>query len=241
MKGKGGIIRSGRSALLLWLPLLAFFASGAHGAESPAGLAAAGWEESTPGRWNRLAERKVEAAGNRLSAEFLLSPGSGVSWEKKVSWDNAARGLLSLEFLCDGANPSSRDYKEFDARFPVSVTVVFGKDSQELGWRRRFLDFFRKIRHGFPPGGIRLVYAWGNRVPVNSMYRTADEETVFILAGEEERGKTVQSKRDVRKDFMAAYGRFPKGPATRVIVSAGRPSKEKGNLKGRVTVVLPGP
>lgn len=241
MKGKGSYVRSAVRGLLFALPILTFCLSGVRAAEPSAALSAAGWEESTPGRWNRLPERKVEAAGNRLSGEFVLVPGSGVSWEKKVSWDNATRGDLAIEFLATGTNPSSRDYREFDTRFPLSVTVVFGKDSQELGWRTRFLDFFRKVWSGFPPRGIRLVYAWGNQVPVNSMYRTADEETVFTLAGEDEKGKAIQSSRDIRKDFMAAYGRYPKGPATRIIVSAVRPSKEKGEIRGRVTVILPVP
>ena len=55
----------------------------APGADPASVLAAAGWEESTPGRWNRLPERKAVAADNALSGEFVLSPGTGLAWEKK--------------------------------------------------------------------------------------------------------------------------------------------------------------
>lgn len=238
---KGCFRRSFLPAALWSLALLLLSVAAAGGADPHAVLSAAGWEESTPGRWNSLPERKVEVVGSRLSGEFMLPPGSGVSWEKKGTWDPAAGGTLSFEFSADATNPSSEDYREFRTRFPVSVTAVFGKDSQDITWRTRFLDFFRKVRHGFTPGGVRLVYAWGNRVPVGSMYRTGEEETVFILAGEEERGKTVRAKRNLREDFMAAYGRYPKGPVTGIVVRAERPSKEKGKLAGRVDLALPGP
>jgi len=211
------------------------------GADPASGLSAAGWEESTPGRWNRLPERKVETRDKTLSAGFVLSPGSGVEWEKKGTWNLPAGAVLSFEFVSDGTNPSSEDYREFEARFPVSVTAVFGKDSQDLPWKKRLTDFFRRIWNGFPPGGIRLTYAYGNRAPVGSMYRTDEEETVFILAGEEEKGKKIQAKRDLKEDFLAAYGRPPKGPVTRFIVRAERPSKEKGDLKGGIVLTLPGP
>ena len=209
------------------------------GADPASALSATGWEESTPGRWNSLPERKVEARGKVLTAGFALSPGSGVAWEKKGTWDMAAGAVLSFEFISDGTNPSSEDYREFKARFPVSVTAVFGRDSQVLTWKRRLGDFFRRIWSGFPPGGIRLTYAYGNRAPVGSMYRTDEEETVFILAGEEEKGKKIQAKRDLKEDFLAAYGRPPKGPVTRIIVRAERPSKEKGDLRGSVVLTLP--
>jgi hypothetical protein len=212
-----------------------------RGADPASALSAAGWEESTPGRWNSLPERTVEARDKELSAGFVLFPGSGVAWEKKGTWDLAAGAVLSFEFISDGTNPSSEDYREFKARFPVSVTAVFGRDSQDLTWKRRLGDFFRRIWSGFPPGGIRLTYAYGNRAPAGSMYRTDEEETVFILAGEEEKGKKIRAKRDLKEDFLAAYGRPPKNPVTRIIVRAERPSKEKGNLKGGVVLTLPGP
>jgi hypothetical protein len=233
-----------RRPILHALPVLLFLLVlpvPSRGADPASALSAAGWEESTPGRWNSLPERTVEARDKELSAGFVLFPGSGVAWEKKGTWDLAAGAVLSFEFISDGTNPSSEDYREFKARFPVSVTAVFGRDSQDLTWKRRLGDFFRRIWSGFPPGGIRLTYAYGNRAPAGSMYRTDEEETVFILAGEEEKGKKIRAKRDLKEDFLAAYGRPPKNPVTRIIVRAERPSKEKGNLKGGVVLTLPGP
>jgi hypothetical protein len=233
-----------RRRILRGLPVLFFLLllpAAAAGADPAGSISAAGWEESAAGRWNRLPERKAEARGKTFSAEFVLSPGSGVEWEKRGSWDPARGGELSFEFQVDGTNPSSEDYKEFRARFPVSVTAVFGKESQDIPWKKRLSGFFRGLRYGIPPGGIRLTYAWGNRAPVGSMYRTGEEETVFILAGEEEAGKKIQAKRDLKEDFLAAYGRPPKGPVTGIIVRADRPSGESGNRSGSVTLTLPGP
>ncbi|HEY7528010.1 MAG TPA: DUF3047 domain-containing protein [Candidatus Deferrimicrobiaceae bacterium] len=225
-------------ALFIFTCLQAFPAHPA-GADAANSLSAAGWEETTPGRWSRLAERKADATGKTLSAEFVLSPGSGVAWEKKGSWTPGPESALSLEFTFDGTNPSSDDYKENGASFPVFVTAVFGRDSEDVPFKTRIAEFFRNLWHGFPPGGIRLTYAVGNRVPEGSMYRMGAEQTVFILAGEEEKGKTIQAKRNLREDFIAAYGRPPEGPVTRIVAGAQRPSKEKGNLKGRVVLTLP--
>ncbi|MBI5419391.1 MAG: DUF3047 domain-containing protein [Deltaproteobacteria bacterium] len=234
--------RHRRAAWAILLACLLFPSAYAFGDDRAAGLAAAGWEESTPGRWYNLPERKVQALDNGISGEFVLAPGTGVAWGKKRGWELSAGAILSLEMSSDGTNPSSKDYMEFGRHFPVSVTVVFGKDSMDLPFKTRLADFFVRIWRGFPPGGIRLTYAFGNRAPVGSMYRPGDdEETVFILAGEEEKGKKVQAKRELRKDFRAAYGRDPKGPVTRIIVRAERPSGENGPIKGWIILALPGP
>lgn len=233
-----------RQSLVLAVLLLAgfpptSFAAGA--ADQGSALAASGWEEHTPGRWNSRADRKTGIRADGLSAEVALSPGTGVSWEKKGNWDPAKGGVLSLELSSSGTNGRSKDYRRFDARFPASVTAVFGKDRQDLPWKTRIAGFFREVLHGFAPGGIRLTYAFGNRAPVGSMYRLAEEETVFILAGDEEKGKKVRSDRNLKDDFLAAYGRPPKGPVTAFVVRAERPRGERGPLSASVNVTLPGP
>ena len=236
--------RAERGLIVCALPallFLMFLPAGSAGADPAAVLSSAGWDESTPGRWNRLPERKVVAADNALTGEFVLAPGTGVAWEKKGTWNLSGGPVLTFELTSDGTNPSSEDYREFLARFPVSVTAVFGKDSQGLSWKKRFTDFFRKIWRGFPPGGVRLTYAFGNRVPVGSMYRLGEEETVFILAGEEEKGKKIQANRNLKADFQAAYGRDPKGPVTRIVVRAERPSGESGPIRIAVRITLPAP
>ena len=146
---------------------------------------------------------------------------------------------ITVELFSEGNNASSEAYSRGSAHFPVAVTAVFGKDSLDLPFRRRVLDFFSNLRHGFPPGGIRLTYAWGNDAPTGSMFRPVDEETVFVLAGEDERGKRIAATRDLAADFRAAYGRDPKGPVTRFIVRAGRPPEEKGPVKAGVRLALP--
>lgn len=198
------------------------FAAGAEDARK------AGWEEDTPGRWNSRAERKVEAGDDFIRTSIVLSPGTGVLWEKRIRRDLRPGDSLSIELGSKMINRTSRDYRRFEAEFPCSVTVVFDDDFVAIPWKKRTKDFFRGIRYGFSPGGIRLTYAWGNEVPVHSMYRLGEEETVFILGGEEERGKRIEVSRNIKDDFRAAYGRDPRGGVTRVLVSAVRPSGEDG-------------
>ncbi|HSE14102.1 MAG TPA: hypothetical protein VLB08_00790, partial [Candidatus Deferrimicrobium sp.] len=101
--------------------------------------------------------------------------------------------------------------------------------------------FMKQIWNGFTPSGIRLTYAWGNGLPVGSMYRLWEEETVFIVAGPEEAGKTISSTRRLADDFQASYGRPPKGPVTEVRVGARRPSGQKGPVRASITVRFPAP
>ncbi len=222
--------------------LLLFLPAAAAGADPAKALAAAGWDESTPGRWNRLPERQAQVLDNGISGDFVLSPGTGAVWAKNGRWDPSEGTNLSIEITSDGTNPSSEDYSEFDRHFPVSATVVFGRDSMKVRLRARLARFFTRIWRGFQPGGIRLTYAFGNHVPVGSMYRPRDEEeTVFILAGEDDTGKKVQAKRNLRNDFRAAYGRDPKGPVTRILVRTERPSDEKGTIRTHIRTTFPAP
>ena len=196
------------------------------------------WDESTAGRWESLPERHVGATDNGISIEVTMSPGTGVSYRRVGRW---AAGPAALRFAADNVNTRGNDYLPGEAVFPASVTFVFGDDSLKLGARRRVVLFMKQLWNGFTPSGIRLTYAWGNGLPVGSMYRLREEETVFVVAGPEEAGKTISSTRRLGDDFLAAYGRPPKGPVTEIRVSARRPSREKGPVRASITVRFPAP
>jgi len=232
-RGKGFAVAVSLAALLLLVP--GSFPGG--GAAEDARMA--GWEEGTPGRWNSLPQRKTQVDQDFFRAEVTLAPGTGVLWEKKTNRTLLPGDTLSIEMVSTGTNRTSRDYRRYDAHFPISVTVVFGRDFESLTWKKRVADFFRAVWNGFHPGGIRLTFAYGSVVPVGSMYRMGEEETVFILAGEEEQGKRIDFVRDLREDFRAAYGREPKGPVTRMLVSAERPSRESGPIQSEIRITSP--
>jgi len=194
------------------------------------------WEESTAGRWESLPERRVGGTDNGISVEVTMPPGTGVSYVRTGRWEP---GPAALRFAADNVNPGGNDYFPGKAAFPASVTFVFGKDSLKLGAKRRVWLLMRQVWNGFTPSGIRLTYAWGNGLPVGSMYRLWEEETVFVVAGPEEVGKTVSTARRLADDFGAAYGRPPFGGVTEVRVSARRPSREKGPIRASVTVRFP--
>lgn len=194
------------------------------------------WEESTPGRWESLPDRQVKGTDNAISVEVTMPPGSGVLY-RRIGRRDADPVALSLSV--DNVNMRGNDYLPTESFFPVSVTFVFGNDSLKLGMRHRIGLFFKQLWNGFTPSGIRLTYAWGNGLPVGSMYRLWEEETVFVVAGPEEIGKTISSTRRLGDDFRAAYGRPPKGKVTEVRVIARRPSREKGAVRGTITVRFP--
>jgi hypothetical protein len=196
------------------------------------------WDESSAGRWGSLPERHVGATDNGISVEVTMSPGTGVLYRRVGRWEPAS---AALRFAADNVNVRGNDYLPGEAAFPVSVTFVFGKDSMKLSTKKRLGLFLKQLWNGFTPSGIRLTYAWGNGLPVGSMYRLWDEETVFVVAGPEEAGKTISSTRRLGDDFRAAYGRAPNGPVTEVRVSARRPSREKGPVHASITVRFPAP
>ena len=196
------------------------------------------WDESTAGRWESLPERHVGATDNGISIEVTMSPGTGVSY-RRVGRREPAPAALRL--AADNVNTRGNDYLPGEANFPASVTFVFGDDSLKLGARRRVGLFLKQLWNGFTPSGIRLTYAWGNGLPVGSMYRLREEETVFVVAGPEEGGRTISSTRRLGDDFRAAYGRSPNGPVTEVRVGARRPSREKGPVRASITVRFPPP
>ena len=230
---KGFAVAVSLAALLLLVP--GSFPGGGAAEEART----AGWEEGTPGRWNSLPQRKAQADKDFFRAEVALAPGTGVLWEKKTNRNLRPGDTLSIEMVSTGTNRTSRDYRRYDAHFPISVNVVFGQDFESLTWKKRVADFFRAVWNGFSPGGIRLTFAYGSVAPVGSMYRLGEEETVFILAGEEEQGKRIDIVRDLREDFRAAYGREPKGPVTRILVSAERPSRESGPIQAEIRITSP--
>ena len=188
------------------------------------------WGESPP-------ERKAVFADNGISVDFSMPPGSGVAYVRSGKWPSPSSA--SIRMYADNVNATGNGYVPSDAFFPVSVTFAFGEDSLTLGWKERVSLFFRQLWAGFPPSGICLTYAWGNRVPQGSMYRLWDEETVFVLAGGEEAGKEIAVVRRLADDFRAAYARDPKGPVTKVLVRSRRPSAEKGAMKARLSLGFP--
>jgi hypothetical protein len=210
---------------------------------SPGWVFAAGegpgkWDESAAGRWGSLPERHVGATDNGISVEVTMAPGTGVLYRRVGRWEP---GPAALRFAADNVNVRGNDYLPGEAVFPASVTFIFGKDSLKLGMKKRLGRFMKQLWNGFTPSGIRLTYAWGNGIPVGSMYRLREEETVFVVAGPEEAGKTISATRRLGDDFRAAYGRPPGGPVTEVRVSARRPSREKGPVRASITVRFPVP
>lgn len=203
--------------------------------------AEAGWREEARGDFGPPAQRAVRTGPGSIEAEFVLPPGRRVTWEKTGEWEIREGDRMDIAFSCDRTNRSSADYRKGKARFPVSIDVVFGRDSVDAGARKRSWNPLQVMRRAFRAGGIRLVYACGHDAPPGSMYRLGDEVTVFILAGGEEGGGSVASARDLVADFRAAYGRPPRGGVTKISVAADRPSREEGPIQGTASARLPFP
>lgn len=223
-----------RSAMTVLLALAASLLAPAllHSEDGPTH----GWRRSGGGLFGSRPEIHAGFSEQGIALEMKLPPGTDVAYSRDGSWpaDNA-----SLLMSTEPVDPGGNEYIPGEAKFPASVTFVYGKDSLPMGRLQRIRAFFRKLRHGFRPAGVRLTYAWGTRIPVGSMYRLWEEETVFILAGREEAGKKISAVRSLADDFRAAYGRPPKGPVTMVLVEAERASGAKAPANTSITVRFP--
>lgn len=235
----GAVARRAGRLVLAFVLLGVIFVPAAAADNTASMLEAAGWSERSPGWLTSLPPRTVEIRDSGIGGEFVLAPGTALLWERRWKGASGPGPALEIEMFSEGTNASSEDYREHGASFPVSVTAVFGRDSLSLPVRTRVLDFFAAFWYGFRSGGIRLTYAMGHIAPAGSMYRLSDEETVFVLGGDEEKGKTINVRRDFAADFRAAYGRDPRGPVTRLLVRAERPSRETGAIKARLRLVFP--
>jgi hypothetical protein len=203
------------------------------------GASPPGWEETAPGWRVSLPERTVEVLDNSVKGTFTLLPGTGVVLTRSGSFGLDRGEFLEVALVSTGTNTASRDYDAGGVRFPVAVTAVFGRDALARPIRKRALSPLRGLRQGRSFEGIGLTYAWGNGVPVGSMYRLEENETVFILAGPDEAGRRVSARRDLLQDFAVAYGRVPQGPVTRFIIRAERPVGEEGPIRTEIHLVLP--
>ena len=223
-----------RSAMAVFLALAASLLAPAflHSEDGPTH----GWRRSGGGLWGNRPEIHAGFSEKGIALEMRLPPGTAVAYSRDGSWaaDNA-----SLLMSTEPVDPGGNEYRPGEAKFPASVTFVYGRDSVPMGKLDRIWAFFRKLRHGFRPQGIRLTYAWGTRIPVGSMYRLWEEETVFILAGREDAGKKISAVRSLAGDFQAAYGRPPKGPVTKVLVEAEGSSGRKRPSNTSITVRFP--
>ena len=191
-----------------------------------------GWRRSGVGFWGEQPKLQEGVSENGIAVELELPPDAKVSYSRKGSWseDNAAIRMSSAP-----VSPAGNEYLPGKAKFPASVTFVYGQDKMPIKFWGRVKLFFSESR----PSGIRLTYAWGTRLPVGSMYRLWEEETVFILAGVEEAGKEITTARMLSNDFKAAYGRPPKGPVTQVLVEAQNPYKIKSPTTTAILLKYP--
>ena len=169
--------RAGRT---VFLALAAFALAAVAAAVSTA--AGDGWSETSVVSGQSPPERKAVYADNGISAEFSMPPGAGVAYERSGKWPSSSSA--SIRMYTDNVNVTGNGYVPSEAFFPVSVTFAFGEDSLTLGWKERVSLFFQYLWRGFPPSGIRLTYAWGNRVPQGSMYRLRDEEIAVVATDE---------------------------------------------------------
>jgi hypothetical protein len=200
--------------------------------ESSAAIPSAphGWRERSAGLFASRPSIRFTADNVRFSGEADLAAGTGISFERLLSPGGTITGL-DLSVQADGCNLKSNDYHEGDARFPISVTVVMGQDRPDYPVAKQVGRFFVRLWNGFPSRGLRLTYVWGCGTPVGSMFRMSDEETVFVVAGQDEVGKRIVARRVIDADFKAAYGRAPKGAPTEIQVRLDRPSNEKGKIR----------
>ena len=123
-----------------------------------------------------------------------------------------AVGRLAFSWKVDALPVESdlRDPQAEDA--PVRIVLAFGGDRSLLSARTHRLSELSRLLTGEELPYATLVYVWSAREPLETVVhnpRTDRIRKLVVETGEKSLGQWLQYERDVRKDFIRAFGEDP--------------------------------
>lgn len=95
---------------------------------------------------------------------------------------------------------------------PVRIVLAFEGDRSRLSARDAMLSELAHALTGEPMPYATLMYVWGNRVPPGSVLhnaRTGRIRKLVLESGPAKLGRWLEYERDIRADFVAAFGEQP--------------------------------
>lgn len=145
-----------------------------------------------------VARAERSASGVMHPLKMKLLPGHRIGWRWRVP------------SLIASADNTSRQHEDA----PVRVVLAFGGDKDKLGFRDQLFFSQAQLLTGQEAPYATLMYIWENRQPVESVLQnpnTGRVRMIVVESGPRRVGRWLQYSRDIRADFVRAYGEEP-GP-----------------------------
>ena len=149
-------------------------------------------------------------AGRQCLRAEASAGGSGLS--KLVAVNPDSLPLIRWDWWVAGPVPGGDLERKEGDDFAARVYVNFRFESSKAGPLHRIRQRLANRRFGGEAPGKALVYVWGNRAPVGTFAKSAytDQAALVVLhSGDEGAGQWRSEARNLRDDFLEAFGDEP--------------------------------
>jgi hypothetical protein len=196
------------------LPVAAFSVN-APGAPLPPEWMPYGFEKIT----NRTSYALVRDGPRTVLRAEANSSASGLV--RKLNADPAVYPLLRWSWKVSDVVKKANLYRKDSDDFSARIYVMFDYPLEKLSFAERAKIKLTKLIYGEELPLATLCYVWDARAPVGTMAPSAYSDRVRIVvveSGADRTNQWVDIERDLRRDFLAAFGEAP--PAITAIAVA---------------------
>jgi len=151
----------------------------------------------------RDGSRTVLRAEAKSSASGLL---------RKLKADPAEYPLLRWSWKVSGVVKNADLYRKDGDDFSARIYVIFDYPLEKLSFVERAKVKLAKLVYGAELPLATLCYVWDAKAPVGTIAPSAYTDRVRIVvveSGPDRANQWVDFERDVRRDFLAAFGEAP--------------------------------
>ena len=214
---------------LVWAVLLAATIA-PWSAAPPGGALPEGWRALFPPKAAHAELAVVEDGGARVLRVRSRNAAGAASFE--IAGDTPPRPMLAWRWKVDrvvgAADLTRREGDDFAAR----MYVFFDMPVEALPFGARAKVALARIFYGESLPTAGLCYVWDNRHPPGTSAwnpYTDRVRTVVLRSGGASAGQWVEERRDLQRDFEAAFGEQWRKPMPRVSgVAAGNDTDQTG-------------
>lgn len=177
--------------------------------ERPAAQAAAWSAQALPGK--RATQYAVARRDGR-SCLLARADQSASLWRRKLDIDAGAIGRIEFEWWLGSAAPQATVTAPEVDDAPARLLLAFDGDASRLSLRNRLMFDMMEALSGEAPPYATLMYVWDSRAPAETVVLNAHTDRVrkiVVGSGADSRGGWHRFERDVRADYLRAYGEEP--------------------------------
>lgn len=188
------------------LPEVARFSSAKAGEAMPGG-----WRAMTLSRYKQATEYRLVADDGRTVVRASAdASASGLIHD--VSVDLKAFPMLRWRWKVNELIASADNTRHSHEDSPVRLLVTFEGDKSKWDFSDRLFATQLRMMTGAELPYATLMYIWENRAPKGTIIENAHTSRVKMIVAETGRdrlGYWIEESRDLREDFLRAFGEEP--------------------------------